>query len=88
MCLGDELLFFLVQEVSCTGTESFRAGDVRKGLSIGDDFIVPGIKAFTRCEFQGDDRVLEQVRAQWCKCLDQRSLIEGKRGGGGGGGDS
>ena len=29
-----------------------------------------------RYEYQGDDRVLEQVGEEWCKCLDQNTLSE------------
>ena len=63
--------------MSQLGTAAFNAGEVSTSLFIGNEYIVPSLKAFTQHTFPGDDPILEKVREEWCQCLDQSSLTEG-----------
>ena len=63
--------------MSQLGTAAFNAGEVSTSLFIGNEYIVPSLKAFTQHVFPGDDPILEKVREEWCQCLDQSSLTEG-----------
>ncbi|XP_011404322.2 PREDICTED: ubiquitin carboxyl-terminal hydrolase 28-like isoform X1 [Amphimedon queenslandica] len=62
--------------VSEIGTVAFTSGEVSSSIVIGNDYIVPGLKAFSLHPFPGDDSILEKVREEWCQCLDQSSLTE------------
>ena len=64
--------------VSEMGTVAFTSGEVSSSIVIGNDYIVPGLKAFSLHPFTGDDSILEKVREEWCQCLDQSSLTESK----------
>ena len=63
--------------MSQLGTAAFNAAEVSTSLFIGNEYIVPGLKAFTKHVFPGDDPILEKMREEWCRCLDQSSLTEG-----------
>ena len=62
--------------MSQLGTAAFNAGEVSTSLFIGNEYIVPSLKAFTQHPFLGDNPILEKVREEWCQCLDQSSLTE------------
>jgi hypothetical protein len=63
-------------EVSQLGTTAFTSGEVGTSLKIGNDYIVPSLKAFSRSPFEGDESIVERVREEWCQCLDRSSLTE------------
>ena len=67
-----------LQAVSELGTAAFTSGEVSSSIVIGNEYIVPGLKAFSQHPFNGDEPILERVREEWCRCLDG-SLTEGEK---------
>ncbi len=63
--------------VSHKGTACFNSGSFNEGLLIGGTYIVPAIKELTCHAAEGDEDIVETVRADWCNCLDQGTVNEG-----------
>ena len=65
------MVCFVLQMVSHKGTACFNSGSFDEGLLIGSTYIVPAIKELTSHAAEGDEDIVETVRAHWCNCLDQ-----------------
>ncbi len=64
--------------VSQKGTVCFKSGNISLGLSIGDTCIVPAIKELcTTQASESSEQLVEKIREDWCKCLDQSTTTEG-----------
>ena len=89
-CIGYWLFVFhlhgvkcspFLQEVSDIGTMTFNRGgdsaDLSTALFLGNELVAPGISALSKHLHHGDEVVMEQVREEWCRCLDKKTLTSG-----------